>query len=100
VTELVPVLTPEMAALNPTNGLKVAVTLFAAVIVTVQSPVPLHPLPLHPAKTDVAFGAAVNTTVVCSTRFLMQSVVQLIAAVLVDTVPPPAPENTILKSKL
>jgi hypothetical protein len=42
--------------------LNVAVTVAAALIVTVQVPVPLHPPPLHPANVDPDAAAAVSTT--------------------------------------
>src|SRR3989441_7537894 len=40
--------------------LKVAVTMVFAVTVTAHEPVPLHPPPLQPAKTDPAAAVAVN----------------------------------------
>jgi hypothetical protein len=46
-------------------SVKIAVTPWAAVIATVQVPVPVHPAPLHPAKIEpTAAGVAVNTTCV------------------------------------
>jgi hypothetical protein len=45
-------------------GVNVAVTVFAASMVTTQvSSVPEHPLPDHPAKALSASGAAVRVTV-------------------------------------
>lgn len=44
-------------------GTKLAVTLCAALIVTVHVPAPLHPLPLQPAKTVLAGADAVSVTV-------------------------------------
>ena len=41
-----------------------AVTLLAAVMVTVQGAVPVQPLPNQPAKTEEASAAAVSITVV------------------------------------
>ena len=43
--------------------LNVAVTDLLALIVTVQTPVPLHPSPLHPAKTPLPLVVAVSVTV-------------------------------------
>jgi hypothetical protein len=43
--------------------LKLAVTVFAASMVTVQPPVPEQP-PLQPVKVDPAVGEAVSVTVV------------------------------------
>src|SRR5207249_3856476 len=53
-------------------GAKVAVTVVAAVTVTVQGSVPLHPPPLQPVKTEVASGFAVNTTAVPLRKFAEQ----------------------------
>ena len=44
------------------TALKVAVTVVAALIDTVQVPVPVHPPPLHPANVDPDAAAAVSTT--------------------------------------
>jgi hypothetical protein len=44
------------------TAVKVADTLSAALIVTLQVPVPLHPAPLHPPKVEPEAGAAVSTT--------------------------------------
>jgi hypothetical protein len=43
-------------------ALKVAVTVVAALIDTVQVPVPVHPPPLHPANVEPEAAAAVSTT--------------------------------------
>jgi len=43
-------------------GNKVAVTDWAALIVTTQLPVPLHPAPLQPVNADPTAGVAVNVT--------------------------------------
>ncbi|MBI3067057.1 MAG: hypothetical protein HYY82_19215 [Deltaproteobacteria bacterium] len=42
--------------------LKVAVTVVAPLIDTVQVPVPVHPPPLHPANVDPDAAVAVSTT--------------------------------------
>jgi len=44
-----------------TTALKLAVTLFAASIVTVQAPVPVH-APLQPVKVLAPFGVAFSVT--------------------------------------
>src|SRR5207247_10936911 len=46
------------------NCVKVALTACAAVIVTTQVPVPLHPAPLQPLNTEPADGLAVRVTAV------------------------------------
>jgi hypothetical protein len=43
---------------------KLAVTAFAALIVMVHVPVPLHDAPLHPAKVDPAAAVAASVTIV------------------------------------
>ncbi|PYN54724.1 MAG: hypothetical protein DMD94_14055, partial [Candidatus Rokuibacteriota bacterium] len=43
---------------------KIAVTACAALIVTVQVPVPVQPPPLQPAKVEPAAGAAVKVMAV------------------------------------
>src|SRR5207249_367223 len=56
---------PREITVNVTEiGANVAVTVVAALTVTVQAPVPLHPPPLHPANTDPATAVAVSETVV------------------------------------
>ena len=45
-------------------SVNVAVTVVAAVMVTAQLSLPLHPPPLQPAKTDPAAAVAVSVTVV------------------------------------
>lgn len=58
--------------------LNVAVTAVAAVNVTTQVPVPVHPPPLHPANVELADAAAVNVTCVPLAKFAEQVVGQLI----------------------
>jgi len=45
-------------------GSKVAVTVVAAVRVTVQAPVPVQPPPLQPVKTEPLAGVGVSVTAV------------------------------------
>src|SRR5215471_21045149 len=71
--------------------LKVAVTLRACVMLTVQGPVPLHPSPLHPANVVPLAAAAVNVTLVPASKAALHAVGQLIPAGLLVTVPLPVP---------
>ncbi len=54
----------EMEYVHPGGVLnkKVAITVWAWFIVTVQSPVPLQPPPLQPTKVESSNGSAVNVT--------------------------------------
>src|SRR5438046_6678916 len=55
----VPPAEPREVTVNVTEiGVNVAVTVVAALTVTVQLPVPLHPPPLHPANADPATAVA------------------------------------------
>jgi len=86
---------------NPVNGLNVATTVFAASIVTLQVVVVVaEHAPLHPANVDVAVDDAVNTNIVCSTIDVVQSAIQLIDDVVVETVPLPVPWKSTVKLKL
>src|SRR5438445_11169789 len=85
--------------LRATNGLsvklmllmaKVAVTACAALIVTLQAPVPVQ-LPLQPVKVEPAAGAAVKVTAVPLVNEAEQVAPQEIPAGLLVTVPLPAP---------
>ena len=58
----VPLPVPAKLTVNAKSLLNVAVTVCAALIVTTQAPVPLHPPPLQPAKTEPTAGAAVSVT--------------------------------------
>ena len=59
---------------------KVALTLRAALIVTVHVPVPLQPLPLQPLRRMPSAGTAVSVTVVLRGCELLQTVPQSIPA--------------------
>jgi hypothetical protein len=76
------------------SRVNVAVTVVAALSVTVHEPVPLHPPPDHPANVEVESGAAVSVTVgvaVVRVKPALQVLPQLIAVVVSCTVPPPVP---------
>ena len=67
----------------------------AAVIETVQFPVPEHPLPDHPAKLEPVPADAVRVTLVPEVKlalFVEQVVPQEIPAGVETTVPTPAPD--------
>src|SRR3989441_6769580 len=53
-----------MEAVGGVMSVNVAVTVFAALRVTVQAPVPEQPPPLQPVKVEPAAGAAVSVTAV------------------------------------
>jgi hypothetical protein len=71
--------------------MKVAVTEVAALIATVQVPVPEHPPPLQPVNVEPAAAAAVNVTEVPLVNDAEQVAPQEIPAGLLVTVPLPAP---------
>ena len=60
----VPVPGPVLETARTKVGVKVAVTVVAAVRVTVQGPVPVQVPPLQPVKTEVGLGIAVSVTTV------------------------------------
>src|SRR2546422_6535357 len=70
---------------------KVAVTVVAALRVTVQVPVPEHPPPLQPVKVEPAAGAAVKVTAVQLAYVAAQVAPHEIPAGALVTVPVPAP---------
>src|SRR6058998_576540 len=70
---------------------KVAVTVVAALRVTVQAPGPEQPPPLQPLKVEPAAGAAVSVTAVPLAKLAAQVAPQVMPAGLLVTVPAPAP---------
>src|SRR5215469_3281349 len=70
---------------------KVAVTLRAWVILTVQVPVPLHPSPLQPVKVEPLAGAAVSVTLVPRSKGALQVLSQFTPVGVLITVPLPVP---------
>jgi len=70
-------------------ALNVAVTLFAALIVTEQVPVPVH-APLQPEKVWPLAGVAVSVTLVPEVKLAEQVAPQLMPAGKLVTVPLPA----------
>jgi len=74
-----------------TELVKVAVTVWSALITTVQVPVPEQPPPLQPAKVEPAEGVAVSTTDVPSAKACEHVDPQSTPAGLLVTVPVPLP---------
>src|SRR5947209_1703289 len=69
----------------------VAVTVVAALKVTVQAPVPEQPPPLQPPKVEPAAGAAVSVTAVPFVKLAAQVAPQVMPAGLLVTLPAPGP---------
>ena len=80
-------------------GLKVAVTDWAAVIVTVHVPVPLH-APLQPVKVEPVVGAAVSVTEAPLVKEAEQVLPQLMPDGLLLTVPLLAPVLNLLTDRV
>lgn len=70
---------------------KVAVTVSAALMVTVQLPVPEQPAPLQPVNVEVASAAALSVTTVDAGKVLEHEVPHVMPAGDELTVPPPVP---------
>jgi hypothetical protein len=69
------------------------VTVVAAVIVTTQVLVPVHPPPLQPVNVEPVVGVAVNVIGVPLGKLAEQVGWQLMPAGLLVTVPVPAPDS-------
>src|SRR5438093_4248464 len=72
-------------------SVNVAVTVVAALRVTVQAPGPEQPPPLQPLKVEPAAGAAVSVTAVPLAKLAAQVAPQVMPAGLLVTVPAPVP---------
>src|SRR5256712_1455284 len=79
---------------------KVAVTVVAALSVTVQVPVPERPPPLQPVKVEPAAGAAVKATAVPLVNAAEHVAPQEIPAGLLVTVPVPVPLGLTVSVKV
>jgi hypothetical protein len=88
VPEPVPAVVTDNAKLT---RLKVAVTDWAAFIVTVQLPVPVQAPPLHPAKVEPVAALAVSVTLVPPPKLALHVPGQLMPAGVLVTVPEPVP---------
>ena len=95
VGALVTVPVPVPALVTPSVkgcSAKVAVTAWAALIVTVHVPVPVHPPPLQPLKVEPVAGVAVKVTAVPLPKAEEQVVPQEIPAGALEIVPAPVPD--------
>ena len=79
---------------------KPAVTEAAALIVTVQVPVPVQPPPLQPEKVELASGVAVRVTAVPLAYGAAHVAPQAIPAGLLVTIPAPAPALVTVSVKV
>src|SRR5947209_4778176 len=80
-----------MEAAGGVMSVNVAVTMVAALRVTVQAPGPEQPPPLQPLKVEPAAGAAVSVTAVPLAKLAAQVAPQVMPAGLLVTVPAPVP---------
>src|SRR2546428_10058808 len=80
-----------MEAAGGVMSVNVAVTVVAALRVTVQVPGPEQPPPVQPLKVEPAAGAAVSVTAVPLAKLAAQVAPQVMPAGLLVTVPAPVP---------
>src|SRR5881628_498365 len=80
-----------MEAAGGVMSVNVAVTVVAALRVTVQAPGPEQPPPLQPLKVEPAAGVAVSVTAVPLAKLAVQVAPQLMPAGLLVTLPAPVP---------
>ena len=83
----------------PPEVLNVAVTLRAAVIASVQPPVPEHP-PLQPANVEPLAAVAPNVTEAPLAKLAVQVLPQLMPVGLEVTVPVPVPARVTASAKV
>src|SRR3989454_6605042 len=97
----VPLPVPALLTVSAKVGrAKVAVTVVAALRVTVQAPVPEQPPPAQPVKVEPAAAVAVSVTAVPLVKLAEQVTPQLIPAGELVTVPLPAPAGVTVRVKL
>ena len=96
-----PLPVPDVVTLRTKDAcMKVAVTVWAALIVTEQLPVPEQPPPLQPVKVDPAAGEAVKVTTVPLGKAAEQVTPQEMPAGVLLMVPDPAPALLTVSEKL
>jgi hypothetical protein len=78
--------------------LNVAVTAVAAITVTTQVPVPVHPAPLQPANVEPSAGLAVSVTCAPLAKFTEQVVGQFMPVGALVTVPEPVPASVTVNA--
>src|SRR5437667_10348564 len=93
----VPLPVPALATVRTKVGSKVAVTVVAAVRVTVQAPVPVQPPPLQPVKTEPLAGAGVSITAVPLASLDERLGPQVIPAGVLVTVPIQLPASLTVR---
>src|SRR5438552_12579785 len=97
----VPLPVPALPTVSAKVGrVKVAVTVVAALRVTVQVPVPEQPPPVQPVKVEPATGVAVSVTAVPPAKLAEQVAAQLIPAGELVTVPLPVPAGVTVRVKV
>src|SRR5207249_11056562 len=89
-----------MEAAGGVMSVNVAVTVVAALRVTVQAPGPEQPPPLQPLKVEPAAGAAVSVTAVPLVKLAAQVAPQVMPAGLLVTVPAPVPALETVRAKV
>src|SRR5207244_10207328 len=89
-----------MEAAGGVMSVNVAVTVVAALRVTVQAPGPEQPPPLQPLKVEPAAGAAVSVTAVPLAKLAAQVAPQVIPPGELVTVPLPVPALLTVSAKL
>src|SRR2546428_1301143 len=80
-----------MEAAGGVMSVNVAVTVVAALRVTVQAPGPEQPPPLQPLKVEPVVGAAVSVTAVPLAKLAAQGAPQMMPAGAPGAAPPPGP---------
>jgi hypothetical protein len=80
------------------GAVNVAVTVFAAFIVTLHDPVPAHPPPDQPANELLVSGDAVRVTTVPPVYVAEQVDPQLMPDGKLETLPVPVPDFIMVKS--